>query len=282
MEWNQSDEKELKKKFSLTQKRQLAKEFETSEKEIDDKLNELGFRTLEDFNEAGADSSLDLTYEITEMENRKLQGMFGEKIAVFVKGKLKRFLKNSLPPGWSLHQGVKLRTKGENLEKSLWFGRKNTLEKGIDINDSTVRHRNMPDEEIREAVKERHLYCSEELFQQFQEHRIPNIDQVYYAVKKTGETRENDYHCVNTEASSFSSQEKVTIDLEEVEDFKVIGIEIKTTENRAEGLLSSLQRNIRDKAKESPYLDIYSLKVEYKKGSREIPEEVDLRLEKIG
>ena len=283
MDWTEQDEEKLENKFSLSEKRELAKDFDTSEEELDQKLNELGFRTLEDFsNKNEKKDTLDLSYELSEMEHRKLQGIFGEKVAVFVKGKLERFIEDSLPSGWSLHQGVKLRTKNEKSEKSLWFGRKNTLEKGIDISDSTVRHRNLSQDKIMEAVRDRHLYCSDDLFEKFQEHRIPNIDQVYYAVKMTGESRDKIYHCVNSEASSFSNQEKLTIPLDEVEDFKVIGIEIKTTEEKAESLLSSLQRNIRNKAKQSPFLDIYSLKVEYEKGSREIPEDVDLRLEKLG
>lgn len=280
--WNQEKEDTLKEEFGFKEKRELAKELGVSEKQVGEKLNELGFRTLNDFEEEKDISSIDLSYEISEMERRKLQGMFGEKVAVFVKGKLERFLKSSIPDNWSLHQGVKLKTKGENHEKSLWFGRKNTMDKKIDISDSTVRHHNMEDEKIKEAIRKRHFYCSEDLFEKFQGHRIPSIDQVYYAVKKTGDRKAKDYHLVNSEASSFSSQRKKTIGIEEVEDFKVIGIEIKTTEDRAENLFSSLQRSIRDKSKNSAFLDLYSLKVEYEKDSNEIPQEVDLRLERLG
>lgn len=282
VEWGEHKEKELKSRIEFTSSRELARNFETSEKEIEDKLQELGFRTLNNFTENGPNSeSLDLSYEISDMERRKLQGLFGEKVAVFIKGKIERFIQESLPDNWSLHQGVKLTTSGVNNKKSLWFGEKNTLEKGFDISDSTVRHRNLPKDEIEKRVQKRHFYCSEDLFQQFQDHRIPSIDEVFYAVKKTGDTKGRDYHLVNSEASSFSQQEKQEIELEEVEDFKVIGVEIKTTENRAERLLSTVQREIRDKARESPYLDLYSLKVEYEKGSRKIPEEVDIRMEKL-
>jgi hypothetical protein len=281
VEWGEDKEKELESKIDFTSSRELAKNFETSEKEIEDKLEELGFRTIENFTGESSDSeSLNLSYEISDLERRKLQGLFGEKVAVFVKGKMESFIQESLPESWSLHQGVKLTTSGVN-KKSLWFGDKNTLEKGFDISDSTVRHRNLPKDKIKEKVRKRHFYASEELFQKFQEHRIPSIDEVFYAVKKTKDTKKREYQMVNSEASSFSQQETTEIDLEEVEDFKVVGVEIKTTENRAESLLSSLQREVRDKAKESPYVDLYSLKVEYEKESREIPEEVDIRMKKL-
>jgi len=282
VEWKDNQEKELEQKIDFTSKRELAKTFDTSEKEIQEKLEDLGFRTLQNFSERNQKSdSLDMGYEISDMERRKLQGLFGEKVAVFVKGKIKRFIENSLPENWTLRQGIKLTTSGVN-QKSLWFGTKNSNEKEIEINDYTVRHRDLPLEEIEEKVQKRHYYCSEEVFLQFQEHRIPNIDEVFYAVNKTGNTESREYHLVNTESSRISNQEKHEIDLEEVEDFKVIGVEIKTTENRAENLLSSVQREIRDKAKESPYLDLYSLKVEYEKDRKEIPEEVDIRMEKLG
>jgi 1,2-phenylacetyl-CoA epoxidase catalytic subunit len=103
VEWKDNQEKELEQKIDFTSKRELAKTFDTSEKEIQEKLEDLGFRTLQNFSERNQKSdSLDMGYEISDMERRKLQGLFGEKVAVFVKGKIKRFIENSLPENWTL------------------------------------------------------------------------------------------------------------------------------------------------------------------------------------
>jgi len=271
------DEESLAEEASFSDKRDLAKQLETSEEQIDELLSEQGFKTLEDFTDKGMKNAVDLSYQIKDLEKRKLQGLFGEKIAVFVKGRIKEFLKQSLGNNWELKQGIKLKTC--KASKSMWYGDRSP-DSGIKITDSTIRHRNMEREEIKKKVRKRHFITSEELFNRFSEHQIPNIDQVYYAIKFTGNEKYRKYHLINTESSSFSNQEKERIKLKEVEDFKVIGLEIKTTENKAENLFSSLQRSIRDKASKSPYLDIYSLKVEYDIQTGKIPENVDIRIER--
>jgi hypothetical protein len=271
---------ELMKSADFKDKRTLAKEFDTSETEIQRILSENGFTILEDFTaDEKIDSSLDLNYEIREMEKRKLQGLFGEKIAVFIKGRIEKFLKNSFGDGWQLRKGIKLKTEKVSNPRSMWYGDRHA-DSGISISDSTIRHRNMEKEKIRRQVRDKHFITSEELFNQFAEHQIPSIDQVYYVVKFSGMEKARTYHLVNSESSSYSNQSREKINLKHVEDFKIIGLEIKTTENKAENLFSNLQRSLRDKASESPYLDIYGLKVEYNIDSREIPDEVDIRIEK--
>ena len=271
-------EEEIVEEAEFADRRDLAKGFGISEEKVKQVLEDHGFSTLEDFSGREDNSSLEMSYEIREMEKRKLQGVFGERIAVFVRGRITEFLENSLGSDWELRQGVKLKTTGSD-PRTMWYGDRG-IDSEIKISGSTVRHRDMDEEEIVEKVRERHFVTSDELFDRFSEHQIPSIDQVYYGLKLSGEQRSRDYHLLNTESSSFSSRKSKAIDLRHVEDFKVIGLEIKTTRDRAENLFSSLQRSIRDKARESPYLDIYSLKVEYDIETGEIPDEVDLRLEK--
>lgn len=273
------EDNEILEKAHMAETRDLAKEYDTSEAEIRKRLKDHGFLSLEDFTDSERTESLDLTYKIGEMEKRKLQGIFGEKIAVFVKGRIRDFLEESLGSKWELRQGVKLKTEKAADAKSMWYGDRST-DSGIKISDSTVRHRDMEKDRIREKVKENHFITSEKMFEKFSDCQIPSIDQVYYAVKFSGRNEPRTYHLLNTESSSFSSQEKEEIELRHVEDFKVIGLEIKTTENRAEDLFSNLQRSIRDRASNSPYLNIYSLKVEYDIETGSIPESVDLRIEK--
>ncbi len=276
------DENEIIEKADFADSRDLAKEFDTSVEKVEKMLSDQGFSTLKDFSdEEEVQKTLDLNYEIKELEKRKLQGIFGEKIAVFIKGRIKEFLKESLGNEWELRQGVKLKTGKASDARSMWYGNQ-SVDSGIKISDSTIRHRNMDKDKIREKVQESHFITSEELFNSFSEHQIPSIDQVYYAIKFSGEEKSRTYHLLNTEDSSYSNQERETIDLKHVEDFKVIGLEIKTTENKAENLFSNLQRSLRDKASDSPFLDIYSLKVEYDIQTEKIPDSVDLRIEKCG
>ena len=274
------DENEIIEKADFADSRDLAKEFDTSVEKVEEMLSDQGFSTLEDFSDdGGVQKTLDLNYEIKELEKRKLQGIFGEKIAVFIKGRIKEFLKESLRNEWELRQGVKLKTGKASDARSMWYGNQ-LVDSGVKISDSTIRHRNMDKDKIKEKVRENHFITSEELFNSFSEHQIPSIDQVYYALKLSGEEKSRTYHLLNTEGSSYSNQERETIDLKHVEDFKVIGLEIKTTENKAENLFSNLQRSLRDKASDSPFLDIYSLKVEYDIQTGKIPDSVDLRIEK--
>ncbi len=271
---------DLIKKANFNDRRSLAIEFNTSEEQIEKALSKHGFQTLERFSEDQTNKiSIDLNYTLEDLEKRKLQGLFGEKVAIFIKGRIKEFLKESLEDDWSLREGVKLKTEESSQSKSMWYGQKQIGE-GFQMTDSTIRHRNMDEDEIKKKVRENHFITSKELFNEFSNHQIPSIDQVYYGLKFSGHEKPRTYHLMNTASSSFSRQNKEKINLRHVEDFKIIGLEIKTTENKAENLFSNLQRSVRDKAISSPFLDLYSLKVEYDIESEKVPDSVDLRIEK--
>ena len=72
------DEESLAEEASFSDKRDLAKQLETSEEQIDELLSEQGFKTLEDFTDKGMKNAVDLSYQIKDLEKRKLQGLSKE------------------------------------------------------------------------------------------------------------------------------------------------------------------------------------------------------------
>ncbi|MFO7793965.1 MAG: hypothetical protein R6V35_03225 [Candidatus Nanohaloarchaea archaeon] len=71
------DENEVIEKADFADKRDLAKEFDTSVEKVEELLSDQGFSTLKDFSdEKEVQKTLDLNYEIKELEKRKLQGIF--------------------------------------------------------------------------------------------------------------------------------------------------------------------------------------------------------------
>ncbi|MFO7794224.1 MAG: hypothetical protein R6V35_04600 [Candidatus Nanohaloarchaea archaeon] len=71
------DENEVIEKADFADKRDLAKEFDTSVENVEELLSDQGFSTLKDFSdEKEVQKTLDLNYEIKELEKRKLQSIF--------------------------------------------------------------------------------------------------------------------------------------------------------------------------------------------------------------
>ncbi|MFB6241738.1 MAG: hypothetical protein ABEJ36_02950 [Candidatus Nanosalina sp.] len=261
--------------------RDLAKKKDKSKKELVKELKKQGFSTIKDFFGKKPRNSIKLDYELSEMEKRKLQGMFGEKIATFVEGRIKEFIQESMGPEWEIKKGIKVRAKGET-EKSMFYGLKPDEHSKIKCSGKTVAHAGLSREEIKEEVESMHFHVSERLFKKFQEYQAPSIDECYYAIKKSGETREHFYRAHNRSSGSYDVEgEKIACELEKLEDFKIICLEVKTTTEKGSNLLSSTQREVRDLAQETAFLDFYMARVAYDISSSRIPESVEVKIEDL-
>ncbi|MFB6214144.1 MAG: hypothetical protein ABEJ07_06315 [Candidatus Nanohaloarchaea archaeon] len=260
--------------------RKLAVELEKSEEELEQELREHGFTRLTDFQDRESEG-LELEYEIQELERRKLQGIFGEKVARFVKGRIKRYIESRLPGGWELRENARLRDSSDSA--TLRLGEKPDTRDSMKLSGNSVAHYGMDREEILKQVRSRHFAAGKNMFERFQESLLPTIDRVLYALEKNGETEEMRYDVIDHSKSSAEiNRERVRIPLEKVEDFKVIGLEVKTSRDDAEKLLSSVQRNVRDRASNSPHIDLYGVHVDYNIDTAEIPEEVPVTVKKLG
>lgn len=261
-------------------RRELAKKKDISEAKLEQDLKELGFRRLTDFeNSDEGKETCELEYSLDEMEKRKLQGVFGERIAVFIEGKIKRFITRILPQDWNVKKNIHLRTKDNH--KSLNFGQKPKDSGSIKISGDTVAHYGADEETLIERVQQRHFSASEYLFNKFQENQIPSIDNTFYALKKSGEKRCFKYDFIDHSKNSYQIQRNTTkVSVEHIEDFKVIGLEVKTTKSDAKNLLSKKQRRIRERAQNSAFLDFYTIDVDFEIEESDIPTEIPVKIKK--
>lgn len=262
--------------------RKIAVENDESEKDLKDQLDDLGFSTIRDFTDTNTEEiDLNLNYHLDDMEKRKLQGLFGEKISIFIEGKIKRFLKQQFNDKWEIKKGIRVITDNETNMNS-FFGLKPDENQKWKCSGKSIGHRGLENDEIRSKVQEKHFHTSKGLFEKFQQYQIPSIDNIYYALKKTGNTKSHDYRVYDHSKSSYDATgESLEVELEEIEDFKILGLEVKTSKDKAKNLLSTTQREVRDMAKETPFLDFYVCQVHYDVNSSRIPDTVDISLEKI-
>ncbi|MFB6245641.1 MAG: hypothetical protein ABEJ03_04835 [Candidatus Nanohaloarchaea archaeon] len=260
--------------------RELAKNRDKPEKALDSDLKDLGFRRITEFidNEENQDQTK-LLYQLSDLEKRKLQGLFGEKISVFVEGKIKRFLRRTLSENWELKNNIRLKTG--DTRKSLNFGEKPDRD-SINISGSNVSHYGTAKAELIERVQKQHYSCTEYLFEKFQQYQIPTIDNTLYAIKKSGETEKFKYDFIDHSKNQAQIKKKTReIALEKLEDFKIIGLEVKTSDSEAKNLLSTKQREIRDMATDSAFLEIYTVKVDFDYGNGELPQKVPVNVQRL-
>ncbi|GEM_PF-2776211 len=258
--------------------RQLAKDLGVSEKDARQERKKRGFLKLDDFQDKKeVEESLNIDAELSDMEKRKLQGHLGEKLTSLMKSRVTDYLKSHTRPEWVLRDKLQL-ISNVSTSNRYWASGK-PRQGSIRIEGRSIKHTGKPLEEIEKYVKERCVFAVEDMFEKFKEVRNPFIDFNFYAVKETGK-RETEFVLEDYSSDSFDAKESMKVSIPVIEDFKVIMLEVKTTKDDAGSLFSSNQRKARNLAKNSPYLDFFSLQVDREFSELNIPEEYSVSIQK--
>jgi hypothetical protein len=258
--------------------RELARDLGVSEDDARQERKKRGFLKLDDFqDQKEVKNSLDIDAELDDMEKRKLQGHLGEKLTSLMKSRVTDYLESHTKPEWVLRDKLQL-ISSASVSKRYWASGK-PRQGSIRIDGRSIKHTGESLDEIEKYVKERCVFAEEDMFEKFKEVRNPFIDFNFYAVKKTGK-RETEFILEDYSSDSFDAKESMKVSIPVIEDFKVIMLEVKTTKDEAETLFSSNQRKARDLAKNSPYLDFFSLQVDREFSELNIPKEYSVNIQK--
>lgn len=258
--------------------REIAVELEISEEEVKKRRKDSGFLRLEEFNEdEELAKQMELSVELDEMQKRKLQGFMGEKITSLMKKTVTDRLKNHLKDSWVLRDKLHVVNNESGLQRYWASGR--PRQGSIRIEGRNLKHHGSAEEELREYVKERCVVAEEAIFTKFREVRNPFIDFNFYAVRRNG-SKKVKFTVRDYNRNSFDSEEQLEIEVPVIEDFKIVMLEVKTTKDDAKNLLSENQRKARDLAKNSPFLEFFSLKVDKEFDELSLPDEFDINLNK--
>jgi hypothetical protein len=187
--------------------------------------------------------------------------------------RLEDFVKDS----WVLRDKLYLVSSDSSFQRYWASGR--PRQGSISIEGRNLKHEGKDREDLKEHVKERCVVASEDIFRKFREVRNPFIDFNFYALRKTGE-KKVEFQVRDYSKKSFDKTEKLEVIVPVIEDFKIVMLEVKTTKEDAGKLFSENQRNARDLAKKSPFLDFFSLKVNKEFEEMDIPENFEVKLEK--
>jgi hypothetical protein len=187
--------------------------------------------------------------------------------------RLEDFVKDS----WVLRDKLYLVSSDSSFQRYWASGR--PRQGSVRMKGRKLKHEGKDREELKEHVKERCVVASENIFKKFREVRNPFIDFNFYAVRKTGE-KKIEFQLRDYSKKSFDKTEKIEVTVPVIEDFKIVMLEVKTTKEDAKKLFSENQRNARDLAKKSPFLDFFSLKVNKEFEEMDIPENFEVKLEK--
>jgi hypothetical protein len=194
-----------------------------------------------------------------------------------MKSRVTDYLESHTRPEWVLRDKLQL-ISSASVSKRYWASGK-PRQGSIRIDGRSIKHTGESLDEIKKYVKERCVFTEGDMFEKFKEVRNPFIDFNFYAVKKTGK-RQTEFMLENYSSDSFDAEESMKVSIPVIEDFKVIMLEVKTTKDEAETLFSSNQRRARDLAKNSPYLDFFSLQVDREFSELNIPDEYSVNIRK--
>lgn len=247
--------------------RELAAEKEASEQQVLEELREQGFRRL---SEPGSDS-LSFEWRPSDLEKNRLQGAIGEQASKLLRGRIKRFLRKRMNGSWEI------------LEKPVFvnenrFTPTGYREDGVNFNGRKIVH--FGEEGLREKVRQRYLHLEEGLFERFREYRFPHIDETLFGVKKKGETRRVGFTFEDRSKEIGNRKNRETVEIEQVEDFKLLYVEVKTSNREASKLLTENQRKAREKVRETPYAEFFTASIDLSWEESRLPETLNFRLEK--
>lgn len=258
--------------------REIAVELEISEKDVQNRREDSGFLRLDEFEQnQEVSNELSIDVELDKMEKRKLQGFMGEKITFLMRNRVVDFLSTHLRDFWILREKLHIINNDSNFQR-YWASGK-PQQGSIKIEGRNLKHHGSTNEELREYVKDKCVAAQKDIFSKFKDVRNPFIDFNFYAVKKTG-VQKVEFSVKNYSSKSFESKEKMEVEIPVIEDFKIVMLEVKTTKQDAQSLFSENQRNARDLAKNSPYLDFFSLRIDEEFSEMDISSEFNLEVEK--
>lgn len=264
----------LRENFESMSDREMARELELPQDEVSRRRKELGLLKLDSLIDSG-DSAFDIELELGEMDCRRLQGFLGERIARLMKSKILRQLGNSLESGWVLRERCEV-LNAEDFSRNFYAGRRPSRGE-TELSGSHIRHWGHTGEELREIVRERSVALPPELFESFLESRAPFTDQLYYGFK-IQDTTEKRFATYDLEKPGFDRESSLEAEVPVADDFKLLAVEVKTTSGDPGSLLSTNQRELREKAKSTPFLDFYVLHVDLEFDDLDVPESYSVSL----
>lgn len=250
--------------------REIAVKLNITENEVQQKRKDSGFLRLEEFTETEKlEDKMEISVELDRMEKRKLQGFLGEKVTSLMRNRVVKHLKKHLKDDWILRDKLNLVSKESSHQRYWASGR--PRQGSIRIEGRNIKHNGTAEDEIREHVREKCVLAEKDIFTKFRDVRNPFIDFNFYAVRQVG-TEKVEFLINDFSGNSFENEEKIEIEVPVVDDFKIVMLEVKTTKDDAKNLFSKNQRNARDLAKESPFLEFFSLRIHKEFSELDIPE----------
>lgn len=220
------------------------------------------------------DLSLDIDLGLDDMKRRKLKGFLGEEIIRICRKRILEQVTSALGGSWEVRDDLHLVNKDSPSQRYRASGRPERGE--IRIEGNTVKHSGKKEKKLREHVHKNVLKAPEDLFERFRELRNPFIDFSFYAVR-SGSGSDTSFEVRDYSGESFAPS-RLKLQIPEIEDFKILFLEAKTTEDDAKNLLSSNQRSVRDQARNSPYTQFFTARIghELRDG---VPESVRVSIE---
>lgn len=268
----------IKEQYEQKDDRDLARELQIPEAEVRQIREDLGLFRLDAFTENSVmDDQQTIKAEFDTLQRRKLQGFVGEEVCRLLRSELCDRLAMYLKENWELHQSAELITP-ESQTGTYRLGRR--PDRGdLMIDHGIVKHHGADDTEIRSYVEDRCFVADRDLLEIF--HRVENpwIDEILYAIHTTGQV-ETTVPVQGYEDASITPQDTITATVPQIDDFKIVAVEIKTTTGDGRTHLSSNQRAVRDLAQTSPYLDFFVATVKTDFTNLDLPASFNIELAK--
>ena len=267
---------EIENLYEEMDDREMARELDITEEEAREKRLDRGLLRLENFSEEDeVPGKTRMRFELNSMERRKLQGFVGEKLTQLMKGKVVDYLREHMKGDWELRSKAQMVRK-DRTSHSYWAGGRPDKDE-IVLESGVVKHQGAGKDELKDAVRDECVVAEDGLFKKFQEVRNPWIDFSFYALK-IKDTVDQAFSTRDFSKGSFDQESEIDVEVPIASDFKLMAVEVKTTNSDAQNLLSSNQRKVRDLAEESHYIDFFTLKVETEFSDLNIPEDFEAEL----
>jgi hypothetical protein len=139
-------------------------------------------------------------------------------------------------------------------------------------------------DDYREELERQYFYMGQELMDEYIDREPRSVDNVFTAFKLSGETETVTFEVYERSKGIENMTEEDLVEVEAeiqvAEDFEIIAVEIKTTQESSMKALSKAQKKVLEKAKQSDDMKFYTFDVNFEEMNLQIPKDIEVDLKR--
>lgn len=227
---------------------------------------------------------LDIKYRLGASDRKKVRGDMGEKIADMIESRVLDFISEDYGENWIVGGLCYFVNEDYYTDRSATGDGGRHTYKRERREGGVMKVFDSSPEDYREELERQYFYMAQDLMDRYIDREPRSIDNIFTAFKLSGETETVTFEAFERSEGIENMTEEdlveVETELQVVEDFEIIAVEVKTTQERSMKALSKTQKKVLEEAKQSDNMKFYTFDVNFEEMNLQIPRDIEVDLKR--